>query len=151
MLADVKMTIAERRKYLLRMRVRYVAGNRVERSRLLDEMEQVTELHRKSLIRLMQKPPVRQRHRGRTYGPAVDDALRVIAETLDYICAERLTSSLVPTADLLTAHRELNLADDVLGHLGQISVRTVKRILVRVRQDEPRLPRRGPERAPYSC
>ena len=35
----------------------------------------------------------------------------------------------------------------VLAQLGQISVRTVKRILRRIRQDEPRLPRRGPERA----
>jgi hypothetical protein len=86
MLVDVKMTIGERRKYLLRMRVRYVAGSRNQRSQLLDEMEQVTELHRKSLIRLMQEAPVRQprqAQRGRTYGPQVDDALRVIAETLD--------------------------------------------------------------------
>jgi hypothetical protein len=52
-------------------------------------MEAVTELHRKSLIRLLngsleRKP--RRRQRGRTYGPQVDDALRVIAESLDYIC-----------------------------------------------------------------
>lgn len=150
MLADVKMTLGERRKYLLRMRVRYVAGNRAERSRLLDEMEQVTELHRKSLIRLMQEAPVRklrQRQRGRTYGPEVDDAIRVIVETLDYICAERLTPSLVPTAELLMAHGEMTLSDEVLGQLGRISVRTVKRIVGRLRQDEPRLPRRGPERA----
>jgi hypothetical protein len=71
----------------------------------------------------------------------------VIAETLDYICAERLTPSLVPTAELLMAHGELTLSDDVLGQLGEISVRTVKRIVGRIRQDEPRLPRRGPERA----
>jgi hypothetical protein len=32
----------------MRMRLRYVQANRRERSRLLDEMEQVTELHRKS-------------------------------------------------------------------------------------------------------
>lgn len=150
MLADVKMTIDERRKYLLRMRVRYVAGNRAERGRLLDEMEQVTELHRKSLIRLMQDTPVRKprpRERGRTYGAEVDDALRVIAETLDYICAERLTPSLVPTAELLIAHGELTVSDWVLEQLGHISVRTVKRIVARIRQDEPRLPRRGPERA----
>ncbi len=96
MSADIKMTLNERRKYLMRMRLRYVQANRTERSRLLDEMEQVTELHRKSLIRLMKAEPVRktrQRQRGRTYGHEVDDALRVIAETQDYICAERLTPS----------------------------------------------------------
>jgi hypothetical protein len=147
--ADIRMTLNERRKYLLRMRLRYVQALRPERSRLLDEMEQVTELHRKSLIRLMQTEPVRQprrRQRGRTYDHEVDDALRVIAESLDYICAERLTPSLLPTAQLLIAHGELVLSDRVLGQLGRISVRTVKRILHRLRQDERRLPRRGPER-----
>jgi hypothetical protein len=75
--AEVKMTINERRKYLLRMRLRYVQANRRERSRLLDEMVQVTELHRKSLIRLMTAEPMRrprQRQRGRTYSHEVDDA-----------------------------------------------------------------------------
>ena len=67
---EVKMTINERRKYLMRMRLRYVRANRKERSRLLDEMQEVTELHRKSLVRLMQADPVRKprhRQRGRTY------------------------------------------------------------------------------------
>ena len=148
--AEVKMTINERRKCLMRMRLRYVQANRKERSRLLDEMAQVTELHRKSLVRLMKGElvrKVRQRQRGRTYHYEVDDAIRVIAETLDYICAERLTPSLLPTARLLIEHRELAVSDAVLGLLGQISVRTVKRILSRIRQDEHRLPRRGPERA----
>lgn len=101
MLADITMTLNERRKYLMRMRLRSVQANRTERSRLLDEMEQVTELHRKSLIRLMKDEPARkarQRQRGRVYGHEVDDAIRVIAETQDYIYAERLTPGLVPTA-----------------------------------------------------
>jgi hypothetical protein len=139
--AEPKMTINERRKYLMRMRLRYVQANRTERSRLLDEMEEVTELHRKSLVRLMKGElvrKVRQRQRGRTYPYQVDDAIRVIAETLDYICAERLTPSLLPTARLLIAHGELAVSARVLELLGQISVRTVKRILRRVRQDERR-------------
>jgi hypothetical protein len=147
---DDQMNIDERRKYLRRMRVRYVQAGRGERSRLLDEMAQVTELHRKSLVRLMKtgserKP--RQRQRGRTYDHEVDDVIRVVAETLDYICAERLTPSLLPTAKLLIEHQELVVAEAVLEKLGRISVATVKRILRRVRQDERRLPRRGPERA----
>ena len=150
MSAEVKMTINERRKYLMRMRLRYVQANRKGRSRLLDEMEEVTELHRKSLVRLMQDElvrKVRQRQRGRTYNYEVDDAIRVIAETLDYICAERLTPGLLSTARLLIGHGELVVSDRLLALLGQISVRTVKRILQRIRQDERRLPRRGPERA----
>ena len=147
--ADIKMTLDERRKYLLRMRLRYVQANRTERSRLLDEMEQVTELHRKSLLRLMKDVPVRQprqRQRGRTYRCEVDDVIRVVAESLDYICAERLTPGLVPTAQLLVRHGELRVTDEVLAQLGEISISTVKRILNRLRQDERRLPQRRPER-----
>lgn len=149
MTAEIKMTISERRKYLMRMRLRYVQVRRAERSRLLDEMELVTELHRKSLIRLMKDEPVRKprgRQRGRYYGHEVDDAVRVIAETQDYICAERLKPSLVTTAQLLVEHGELVVSARVLEQLGRISVRSLKRMLRRIRQDERRLPRRGPER-----
>lgn len=148
--AEDKMNIDERRKYLLRMRLRYVQAGRSERSRLLDEMVQVTELRRKSLVRLMKVTPERkprQRQRGRSYDHEVDDVIRVVAETLDYICAERLTPSLLPTTLLLIKHQELAVSEPVLEKLGRISVTTVKRILGRIRQDERRLPRRGPERA----
>jgi hypothetical protein len=47
----------------------------------------------------------------------------------------------------LAAHEELRLSPNLLDRLGKISVPTVRRILRRVSQDEPRLPRRGPESA----
>jgi hypothetical protein len=112
-------------------------------------METVTELHRKSLIRLMKGSLARQprrRQRSRTYGPEVDDALRVIAESTDYICAERLTPNLTWLAKHLAAHGELTTTPHLLEQLDLISVSTVERILTRIRQDEPRLPRRGPKR-----
>jgi len=96
MSTEDKMNIDERRKYLRMMKKRYVQAKQKEQGWLLAEMEAVTRLHRKSLIRLMNdslERKSRRRQRGRTYGPEVDDALRVIAESLDYICAERLTPS----------------------------------------------------------
>jgi hypothetical protein len=144
-----KMTIDERRKYLRKMQERYLQADRKERGHLLDEMETVTGLHRKSLIRLMKGNLARQprrRQRSRTYGPEVDDALRVIAESTDYICAERLTPNLVWLAKHLAAHGELTISPQLEEQLSRISVSTVERILTRLRQDEPRLPRRGPKR-----
>ena len=144
-----RMTIDERRKYLKKMQDRYLQADRKERGQLLNEMEAVTELHRKSLIRLMKGSLVRQprrRQRSRTYGPEVDDALRVIAESTDYICAERLTPNLSWLAKHLAAHGELTSTPQLLEQLDRISVSTVERILSRLRQDEPRLPRRGPKR-----
>lgn len=150
MSTEDKMNIDERRKYLRRMKKRYDHANRKERGQLLDEMEAVTDMHRKSLIRLMKgnlarKP--RQKQRGKRYGPEVDDALRVIAESMDYICAERLTPNLVWMAEQLEAHGELKATSQLLEQLGQISVSSVRRRLKRIRQDQPRLPRKGPERA----
>jgi hypothetical protein len=88
----------------------------------------------------------RHRQRTRTYGPEVDDALRVIAESTDYICAERLTPNLRWLATHLAAHGELTVTPHLLEQLDRISTSTVERILTRLRQDEPRLPRRGPKR-----
>lgn len=150
MSADDEMTIDERFKYLRRMKKRYVDAGRKERGHLLDEMEAVTGLHRKSLIRLINgnlKRKPRRRQRGRTYGPEVDDALRVIAESLDFICAERLTPNLTWLAKCLAAHDELTASPQLLEQLERISVSTVERILARVRQDVRRLPGKGPRPA----
>src|SRR5262245_38966690 len=148
---DTLMTLAERRKYLGRMRPRYLLANRAEQSRLLDEMEAVTGMHRKSLLRLLHAASLarqpRATQRGKTYGAPVEDAIRLIWQSLDYICAERLTPALVSTAQLLIAHGELALGEDVLAQLGTISIASLQRRLKRFTQDTPQLPRKGPEQA----
>lgn len=145
-----KMNVDERRKYLFKMQGRYKKANRKEKRQLLDEMEAVTQMDRKYLIRLIngdleRKPRTKQR--GRKYGAAVDDAMRVIDESFDYICAERLTPNLVWMTERLARHGELEQTDELLEKLGQISVSTVKRIQSRIRQDRPRLPRKRPGRS----
>jgi hypothetical protein len=131
------------------MQKRYANACRKERGQLLDEMEAVTGLHRNSIIRLINgnlKRKPRRRQRGRSYGPDVDDALRVIAESMDYICAERLKPNLPWLAKCLAAHGELIASTQLLEQVERISVSTVERILTRIRQDVPRLPRRRPKR-----
>jgi hypothetical protein len=146
-----RMTVDERRKCLKRLRGRYLAASREERSRLLDELAELTGLHRYSVVRLLKGASLerqpRRRQRGREYGAAVDDALRVIWESLDYVCAERLTPALVATAEQLARHGELAVTEELLEQLGRISVSSVQRRLTRLGQDTMRLPRRGPERA----
>lgn len=148
---ETPMTITERRKYLGLMRSRYAHADRATQSRLLDEMEAVTTMHRKSLLRLLHAPDLarhpRSTQRSKTYRAPVDHAIRLIWETLDFICAERLTPALLPTARLLIQHGELSLSDTLLAQLGSISVATVQRRLSRFTQDTPRLPRKGPQQA----
>jgi len=147
---EERMTLNERRKYLRLIKKRYLKASKLGRGRLLDEMEAITGLHRKSLIRLisgsLERKP-RRKQRGRTYGPEVDDALRVISESLDHICAERLQPNLVWMANQLAQHGEMKVSEPLLDQLSRISVSTVRRILSRLRQDEPRLPRKGPAQA----
>jgi hypothetical protein len=130
--SEEKMPIHERYGYLRRAQKQYLRSARRERSQLLDHMEQITGLHRKTLIRHMNSKIERRprgRQRGRTYGPRVDDALRVISESLDHICAERLTSQLAPMARHLSAHGELQVSPELLQKLECISVSTVRRRL----------------------
>ena len=151
MRVDEGMTVDERRKYVARMKRRYEVADRRERGRLLDEMEEVTEMHRKALIRLLnasdlsRKP--RRRQRGRKYGVKVYDAIRMIAESLDYVCAERLKPALPAMARHLTNHGEMRASSELNAQLEQISVASVGRILKHLGRDTYRLPRKGPERA----
>ena len=146
-----EMTVDERRKYLRRMQTRYLKADCQERSILLSEMEQVTDLHRKSLIRLLKsdlKRRLRRRQLGRTYGSEVAQALGVIAESWDNPCAERLTPNLVWMAQQLASYGELAVSPPLLRQLGRISVSTVRRILKGVGQEHKRLPHPGPKRKP---
>ncbi len=81
------MNINERRKYIHKMWGRYREAGKGEKGKLLNEIEQVTGMHRKSIIRLLNgrlSRKKRDRQRGRVSGVEVEDAIRVIARSLDY-------------------------------------------------------------------
>lgn len=153
MTTEDRMSVDERYKYLRKMKTRYVKASRTERKQLLDEMEQVTELHRKSLIRLLSGPLERKprtKQRGKTYGGEVDAAIDVISAALDYPCAERLTPNLAWMAEHLAHHKELEVSDALLEQLNSISLSTVERRLHDMRPRQPRRPRKPP-RAPNAA
>ena len=139
------MTINERRKYLYKMWERYRKASRKEKGKLLDEMQAVTGMHRKSLIRILTgrlSRKKRSRERGRSYGAAVEDAVRVIARSMDYPCAERLKSKLSWMAQHLMKHGELRLDGQTLQQLERISISTLKRILKRTEKAKDRVAHR---------
>jgi hypothetical protein len=81
------MTVDERRKYLKLMRPRYQVADRKGQGVLLTEMEQVTGLHRKSLLRLLHTPSLertkRRRQRQRSYGLDVERVVLRVWESED--------------------------------------------------------------------
>ena len=148
--SDERMNIDERRKYLKLVAPRYSTAGRSERSRLLTEMTAVTGLHRKSVLRLihgstLERAPKRPRFRRRRYGVTVADVVRVVWESLDYVCAERLTPALLSTAQHLARWEEVILTPEVEVALLSISRATVQRLLQRLQQDSRKLPRRKPQ------
>jgi hypothetical protein len=146
-----RMSSKARHEYLELMQGHYGPAGRRQRSVLLDEMERVTGLDRKTLIRLMGKSDLRRRprsrERGRTYGLDVQYALRVIAESLDYICAERLHGNLTWMAEHLARHGELRWTEQLGKQLDRISVSTIRRLLRGMHKDEYYLPRPKPRPA----
>ncbi len=151
MTTEEAMTITERRKYLTKMQARYRGAAHQERSRLLTEMEAITGMHRKSLLRLMAQSSLRRvprsTQRGATYGPTVRHVVWVVWESLDCICAERLTPQLLTTAQHLAHCGELTLTPEVATLLAQMSESTVTRMLAGLPRALPRLPRRAPGQA----
>jgi hypothetical protein len=100
------MTLVERSKHLRLIQSRYPRSSRPERTALPTEAEQVTYLDRKTLIprqhgNLTRKS--RRRQRGRTYGREVEAAVRLVAETLDSPCAERLQPTWLSTMSWTSA------------------------------------------------
>ncbi len=143
------MNINERRKYIHKMWGRYREAGKGEKGKLLNEIEQVTGMHRKSIIRLLNgrlSRKKRDRQRGRVYGVEVEDAIRVIARSLDYPCAERLQPNLVWMVDHLKVHEELVIGQETREKLSRVSVTTLKRILKRVGRSQPKLAYRQPRR-----
>ena len=145
------MNVNDRRKYLQVRKQAYQQAGRADRSRMLSEMEQETGLHRKSLLRLLHAPSLRRQRRStprpRTYGAATEQVILRVWESLDYVCAERLTPVLLPTAQHLARFGSVRLTSEIEQHLGQISEATVTRLLRKHRSRQQRLPRKGPERA----
>src|ERR1700693_1225211 len=128
-----EMTLNERRKYLKVMKPHYLNAKRKERSALLSEMERVTGMHRKSLTRLLHARSLerqkRRTPRSHSYGPEVERVLGQVWERRDYICAERLTPSLLAVAQHLARFEEIGLTAEVEEQLESISRATVGRIL----------------------
>lgn len=144
------MTISERRKYIQIKWETYRKANKGEKKQILDEIEEVTGMHRKSIIRILTgkiSRKKRQRERGKVYGIAEDDAIRTISRCLDYPCAERLQPSLVRMAKHLEKHQELEISQETLTKLATISVSTVKRILKRVGKNDLKLAFRKPHQS----
>ena len=148
-MATEKMSVKERRRFLLVQQERYLNASRSAKSTMLDAMETDTSLHRKHLIRLMNsediRPRKRNRERSRVYGTDVDHAVRLVADTLYWIGADRVQPCLADMAQRLARFGHLTLTPALLSQLQKVSTSTVRRIMKRIGRPPGTLPqvRRG--------
>ena len=140
-----EMTIDERRKYLHKMWGQYRDASKQEKGQMLDDMEHVTGLNRKSIIRILNgrlSRKKRTKQRGPTYGTEVINAAIKISKALDYPCAERLKPNLVFMAKHMANHDQLSIGSATLKKLETISVSTLKRILVNINKSTEKIARK---------
>jgi hypothetical protein len=140
-----EMTIDEKRKYLHKMWGRYRDATKQEKSQMLDDMEHVTGLNRKSIIRILNgrlSRKKRTKDRGPSYGIEVRNAAVKISEALDHPCAERLQPSLVFMANHMKRHNQLYVDEDMLRKLEIISISTLKRLLSNTNKSTEKISRK---------
>lgn len=126
------MSLPARREYLKVMHERYLkARSRKEKTNIIAEVMATLGYHRKYAITVLRHPPSREtkpikRHRKQKYLDVLP-VIRLVWETLDYPCAERLKPVLLETAELLAAHGELSLSEELKSKLSSISRSTLAR------------------------
>jgi hypothetical protein len=143
------MNIDERRKYIHKMWGWYRQGKKGEKGKLLYEIEAVTGMHIKAIIRLLNgrlSRKMRSRERGMLYGVEVGDTVQVTTRSLDYPCAERLQPNLVWVAQHLQMHGELRVGQEILEKLERVSLSALKQMLKQVGHKESKLALQQPRR-----
>lgn len=124
-----------RQQYLEEVGKEYERADEKGRSRLLDEAEKRTGLHRKYLIRVLNHPvqpgPRKRRRRRREYDAAVVTALIEVWDIFEQPCGQRMAAVLRSEVDRLRKLGELRCSEAVAGQLKEISASTIDRLLGR--------------------
>jgi hypothetical protein len=119
-------------EYAQALRNRYFGASKEEKGKMLDEFTQVTGLHRKAAIRLLNRlsQPGAGRRRGR---PAVYkevmEPLRVVWEASDRLCSRRLQPFLPEMRRVLRQHGEQKIDASTAAQLCKMSPSTIDRLL----------------------
>lgn len=139
------MTERARQEYAEVMRTRYVAADRSERGRLLDEFCRTTGCHRKAAIRCLRRrarPAGPRPGRPRRYGAHLLPTLERLWAASDYLCGRLLVPILPTILRALEQQHGVRVAPADRAALLAASPATLDRLLRPVRRRRARQPRR---------
>lgn len=107
------MTRQSIQEYVQAIRERYRKATKEEKGKILNEFTQVTGLHRKAAIRLLNRVAESSgKKRGgrlRKYDSAAVDSLKTIWEASDRLCSKRLKPFIPEILGVLKHHGELHI------------------------------------------
>ena len=122
-------------EYAEAVRDRYSRASKKMKTEILNEFLANTGLHRKSVIRLLNRrnrsPGKKRGGRPRLYGLEVMAALKVAWEAADRLCSKRFHPFLPELVGILKGKDELSLAEETETQLCRMSPSTIDRILRR--------------------
>jgi len=119
-------------EYVQALRKRYFRAAKEEKGKMLDEFTQVTGLHRKAAIRLLNRPDAprgNKRHGRPAMYQDVLQPLIAIWEASDRLCSKRLQPFLPEMIRVLRQHGEQQLDASKEAQLCRISPSTIDRLL----------------------
>ena len=121
MLPEGRVTRGSVKEYLEAIKVRYIRGDRKEKSRILDEAVRVTGHHRKSLVRALRGGPEggagKRVGRPKQYGAEAVAVLKTLWEASGRVCGKRLQPFLPELVEALVRHGELSLEGGLRGQV----------------------------------
>ena len=124
-------------EYAVAVRARYKAANRQAKKLILDEFCETTGMHRKAVVRLLNRsvgPRAGRGGRPRRYGPEVSEALVKVWEVGDRMCGKLLAAVMESLVEALERHGELLVTPAVRTLLLEISPASIDRLLSRHRR-----------------
>jgi hypothetical protein len=130
------------KEYAEAIKYRYLKARKGEKTKILDEFTKTTGLHRKAVIRLLNRSnqPSAGKRRGRPkkYGRTLAEALKIVWEASDRLCSRRFHPFLKELLRILKQHREVKFTVEIETQLLELSPATIDRLLRPWRQSGKR-------------
>jgi hypothetical protein len=132
MTEEHQLSQRSKREVIERRRQQYLHGGRKEKTRILDELQELTGDHRKSLIRVLRQgyqQRADRRGRPRRYDGETVRQLVTIWRIYGCICGKRLQPFLAEGIKVLERHQELVLDEATRTDLLRMSAASIDRYL----------------------